>query len=50
MLKEASKRCPEDVLSFVLQHRNRMPRMTLRVAMLKLPAEQRHQALENDSR
>ena len=46
MLKEASKHFPEEVLRFVLRHRDRLPRMALRIAVAKLPAMQQHEALQ----
>ena len=46
MLKEASKRYPQEVFEFVLDHKNKMPRTALRYAIEKLPADYRKQAMK----
>jgi Predicted DNA alkylation repair enzyme len=46
MLKEASKRHPEVIFIFVMQHRQEMPRTALRYAIEKLPMDQKKQAME----
>lgn len=45
MLKEASKQHPEEVFSFVMARKQRMPRTALRYAVEKLPPELRRQAM-----
>ncbi len=45
MLKEASRHFPSEVLVFVLDHRDRMPRTMLRYAIEKLPESQRKRVL-----
>jgi 3-methyladenine DNA glycosylase AlkD len=46
MLKEASKRYPQDVFNYVLKHRDTMPRTALRYAIEKLPPARRLQAMQ----
>ncbi|HKK22035.1 MAG TPA: DNA alkylation repair protein, partial [candidate division Zixibacteria bacterium] len=48
MLKEASQRFPRDIFRFVLERKDRMPRIALRYAIEKLPASQRSQAMKRD--
>ena len=46
MLKEASKAHPDAIFTYVLDHRDRLPRTTLRYAIEKLPPAQRRRAME----
>lgn len=46
MLKEASRTHQEEVLSFVMQHKDRMPRTALRYAIEKMPREVREKAMK----
>jgi 3-methyladenine DNA glycosylase AlkD len=46
MLKEASKRYPQEVFIYVLKHRDTMPRTALRYAIEKLPPALRQQAMQ----
>ncbi len=45
MLKEVSKRNPEAVFDYVLEHRKVMPRVAYRYAIEKLPEEMRRKAM-----
>jgi 3-methyladenine DNA glycosylase AlkD len=46
MLKAASDAHREDVFSFVMQHKTKMPRTALRYAIEKMPEEMRKKAME----
>lgn len=48
LLKEVSNRNPEQVLSYVMMRRARMPRTALRYAIEKLPPAQRRQAMATE--
>lgn len=45
MLKEATRHYPSEVLGFVMERRDRMPRTALRYAIEKLPAAQKKAAM-----
>jgi len=45
LLKEASKKYPEDVFRYVLQHKERMPRTALRYAIEKMPPDWKKKAM-----
>jgi 3-methyladenine DNA glycosylase AlkD len=47
LLNEASKHHPQEVFNFVIKRRDRMPRVSLRYAVKKLPEDMRQQALQN---
>ena len=46
MLKVAGQAFPDDVFAFVLQRRDRMPRVPLRYAIEKLPSDMRAEAMK----
>jgi 3-methyladenine DNA glycosylase AlkD len=46
MLKEASRRHPEEVFRYVMKHREDMPRTALRYAIEKMPGDWKRQAME----
>lgn len=46
MLKEASRKFPNDVFRFVMRRRSRMPRIALRYAIEKLPPAKRREAMK----
>jgi 3-methyladenine DNA glycosylase AlkD len=46
MLKAASQAHREEVFSFVMQHKTKMPRTALRYAIEKMPEEMRNRAME----
>jgi 3-methyladenine DNA glycosylase AlkD len=45
MLKEATKRFPDDVFAYVMKHKANMPRTALRYAIEKMPEKRRKQAM-----
>jgi 3-methyladenine DNA glycosylase AlkD len=45
MLKEASKRHPEEIFAYVMRHKGEMPRTALRYAMEKMPPERKRLAM-----
>jgi 3-methyladenine DNA glycosylase AlkD len=45
MLKEASKRHPEEIFAYVMRHKTEMPRTALRYAIEKMPPELKRQAM-----
>jgi 3-methyladenine DNA glycosylase AlkD len=49
MLKEASKTIPEQVFNYVQKTKRTMPRIALRYAIEKLPADKRKKAMEKES-
>jgi len=49
MLKEASKSFPQEVLEFVMNNKNEMPRTALRYAIEKLPVEYKKTAMHKDN-
>ena len=46
MLKEASNRYPDEVLDYVMKHKDIMPRTALRYAIEKMPQTKRKQAMK----
>jgi len=46
MLKEASNHYPKEVLSYIMKHRNEMPRTSLRYAIEKLSPELKKEAMK----
>ena len=48
MLKEATKIFPKQVFTYVLKHKDEMPRTALRYAIEKLPKNMRLQAMKRD--
>ena len=46
LLKETSKTYPDEVFEYVMDRRQRMPRVSLRYAIEKLPEPQRRQAMQ----
>jgi 3-methyladenine DNA glycosylase AlkD len=48
-LKEAGNRFPDEVFRFVMERRDRMPRISLRYAVEKYPKEKRARAMERGS-
>ena len=48
MLKEASKHYPKEGLSYVMRHKDEMPRTALRYAIEKLSPKQRESAMRKD--
>ncbi len=46
MIKEASKKYPQEIFEFVTENKNNMPRTALRYAIEKLPADYRKQAMK----
>jgi 3-methyladenine DNA glycosylase AlkD len=46
LLKVTSKTWPEEVFGYVMDKRDRMPRVSLRYAIEKLPEQMRHKAME----
>ncbi|MBM3310238.1 MAG: DNA alkylation repair protein, partial [Candidatus Aminicenantes bacterium] len=46
LLKAASIRFPEDVFSYIMDRRDRMPRVALRYAIEKLPKQLQRQAMD----
>ncbi len=45
MLKEASKLFQEEVFAYVIAHKTHMPRVALRYAIEKMPADLKKQAM-----
>jgi 3-methyladenine DNA glycosylase AlkD len=50
MLKEFTKRYPDDIFDYVMKHRGDMPRTALRYAIEKLPPARKKQAMQRDRR
>ena len=48
MLKEASRLHQQEVLDYVIKHKNVMPRTALRYAIEKMPQDLRRLAMEKD--
>lgn len=46
MLKEASRKHPEEVFEYIMQRKAKMPRTALRYALEKMPADMKRQAME----
>jgi len=45
MLKEATKRFPDEVFEYVIKNKSKMPRVSLRYAIEKLPKDKKQQAM-----
>ncbi|MCG3253336.1 MAG: DNA alkylation repair protein, partial [Candidatus Heimdallarchaeota archaeon] len=48
MLKEATKKFQDEVFEYVLKNKAKMPRVSLRYAIEKMPQEMRKQAMAKD--